>query len=39
MHTLFSWLGNRDIENMLDGQPAAIATKAKQSSWWTKCTL
>lgn len=31
MHTLFSWLGNRDIENMLDGQPAAIATTIAKS--------
>ncbi len=31
MHTLFSWLGNKDIENMLDGEAAAIATTIAKS--------
>ncbi|MEC8350887.1 MAG: sigma-54-dependent Fis family transcriptional regulator, partial [Pseudomonadota bacterium] len=31
MHTLFTWLGNRDIENMEQEQSAAIVSLATKS--------
>ena len=31
MHTLFTWLGNRDIENMEQEQNAAIVSLATKS--------